>query len=100
MLNAWPSIRNLGEVIASQFLLLFEAERAMVGGNNLQVVSRQAPPQRCLVLAVAQGRRHHIFSAFEALLIVEAAIQKQVLRTGLRERGQPVIPGGRYFIES
>src|SRR5439155_21745253 len=39
MLNAWAAIRNFAEVVTAEFFLLLEAERAMVGGYDLKIIS-------------------------------------------------------------
>src|SRR5689334_20972985 len=42
MLHSWSAIRDLREVVPSQFLLLLEAERTVVGRNHLQVITFQS----------------------------------------------------------
>lgn len=54
MLNSRPSVRNLCEIVAAQFFLLFETERAMIGGNHLQMIARQSIPQFFLVPLLAE----------------------------------------------
>ncbi len=46
VLDARHPVRDLGEVAAAQFLLVLEAERAVVGGDDRQVVGPQPAPQR------------------------------------------------------
>ena len=36
MLDARAAVGNLGEVVFAQFLLFLEAERAVIGGDDLQ----------------------------------------------------------------
>ncbi len=49
VLDAGRAVRNLGEVVAAELLLLLHAERAVVGGDDLQVVRLQALPQLRLI---------------------------------------------------
>src|ERR1700733_12219053 len=49
----------------ARFLLLLEAERAVVGGHHGQVVGAQPAPQRPLVLAGPQRRRRHVLGPLE-----------------------------------
>src|SRR5829696_9025351 len=44
MFDAWPAVWNLREIVAAKLLLLFEAERAMICRNHLQVVARKPLP--------------------------------------------------------
>src|SRR5258708_40333934 len=44
MLDSRTSVGNLGEVIFSPFLLFFEAEGAMIGGNYLQMIAFETVP--------------------------------------------------------
>ena len=46
VLDAGHPVGDLGEVAPAEFLLVLEAERAVVGGHHRQVVGAQAPPQR------------------------------------------------------
>src|SRR2546428_3012066 len=46
VLDAGASVRNFAEIAAAQFLLLLEAERAVVGRNHLQVVAPQSAPEQ------------------------------------------------------
>ena len=51
VLDAGAAVGNLGEVVFAERLLIFKAERAVVGGDDLQVVLAQALPQLRLILA-------------------------------------------------
>ena len=66
MLHAGPAIGNFREVIASHFLLFFETKGAVVGGDDLQMVTLQTIPQFFLMPLLAQRRRENIFSAFKS----------------------------------
>src|SRR5205807_2137393 len=69
MFNAWTSVGNFGEVVFSHLLLLFEAERAMIGGDHLQVVLLKAVPKFFLVPFLAQRRRKDVFGALKSGLV-------------------------------
>src|SRR5207237_1279341 len=43
--DAGAAIRNLAEVVTSEFFLFLEAERAVVRGDYLQVISAEALPE-------------------------------------------------------
>ncbi len=43
MLDARAAVGNFGEVVLAQFFLLLEAERAMVGGDDLQTCPARGP---------------------------------------------------------
>ena len=62
-----------------------EAERAVVGGDHLEVVRAQPPPQRRLVLAGPQRRGADVLGALEVRLGEVVGGQEQVLRAGLAE---------------
>ena len=57
-LDAGRAVGDLREVVLADLLLgrLVHAERAMVGGDDLQVVLRQALPERLLVPLLSKGR--------------------------------------------
>src|SRR5438046_7915617 len=66
VLNAGAAIGNLGEVVFAKFLLLLEAEGAVVGGDDLQRVFRQALPEFFLMPFFAERRREDVLRAFKA----------------------------------
>lgn len=53
VLNSRPTVGDFREVVLAQLLLVFVAEGAMVGRNNLEMVSRQAGPEFILVPLLA-----------------------------------------------
>ena len=76
------------EVVDAELLLVLEAEGAVVGGHDREVVRAQAVPEVGVVVLVlgAQRRRAHPLGALEAgraELVLEG--QVQVLRAGLGE---------------
>ena len=48
--DARAAVGDLGEIVLAENLLVFETERAMVGGDHLQVVVLEAVPELRLVL--------------------------------------------------
>src|SRR5580698_7101341 len=66
MLHAWAAVGNLGEVVFAQFFLFFEAEWAVVSGNDLQMNPLQSIPQFFLMPLLAQRRSENIFRAFKS----------------------------------
>ena len=45
VLDARAAVGDLGEIVLAEDLLVFEAERAMVGGDHLQVIVLEAVPE-------------------------------------------------------
>src|SRR5215472_3465635 len=84
VLDARTTVGNFGEVVLAQLFLLFEAERAVVGGNNLQRVFREALPELFLMPFLAERRRENILRALEPgnLHIFEREVQ--IPRTSFR----------------
>src|SRR5207245_1844395 len=97
-LDAGRAVRDLAEVRTPE-LLLFHAERAVVGGNALQIVELQAAPQVLLVARHAQRRAHHVLAAFEARLLVIAVVEEEVLRAGLGVRADAAIARLAHLLE-
>ena len=93
VLHAGHPVGDLGEVAAAEFLLLLEAERAVVGGHHGQVVGAQPAPQRALVLPRPQRRRGHVLGALEVRPGQVVQGQVQVLRAGLGEHVLAGVPG-------
>src|SRR5262249_41760762 len=48
-LDSRRAVGDLGEIVLAELLLLFHAERAVVGRDRLQIVSRESPPELLLV---------------------------------------------------
>ena len=53
--DARAAVGNLGEVVFAERLLIFEAERAVVGGDDLQIVFAQAVPELGLIASSRAG---------------------------------------------
>src|SRR3954447_14825907 len=85
MLHTGRAVGNLGEVIATQFLLLLHTEGTMVRRDHLQIVHLQTFPQLSLVRFVTQGRSHYVLRAFKVITVVIDR-KEQVLRTRFSER--------------
>lgn len=94
VLHPGQAVGDLREVAAAELLLAAEAERAVVGGDHLEVVGPQAPPQGRLVLARAQRGGADVLGALEVGLGEVVGGQEQVLRTGLAEDRQALVAGG------
>ena len=45
ILDAGAAVGDLGEIVLAENLLVFEAERAVVGGDHLQVIVLEAVPE-------------------------------------------------------
>src|SRR6267154_2429018 len=66
MFDAGAAIWNLREVVSAHLLLLLEAKRTMVGGDDLQRVARQSLPEFFLIPFFAERRSEHELRAFKA----------------------------------
>jgi len=66
MLNAGAAVGNFGEVVAAQLFLFFEAERAVVGGDDLQMIVGEAVPEFFLVPFFAERRSEDILGSLES----------------------------------
>src|SRR6266571_2838845 len=80
-------------------LLLLEAEGAVVGGDDLQRVLREALPELFLMPFFAERRSEDVFRAFKTgrVHILERKIQ--VLRTSFGVRGEAAVAGFADFFE-
>src|SRR6266702_329004 len=88
VLDARATVGNFGEIVLAEFLLLLEAEGAVVGGDDLQRVLREALPELFLMPFFAERRSEDVFRAFKTgrVHILERKIQ--VLRTSFGVRGE------------
>src|SRR5437763_13585595 len=98
MLDARSAIRDFREVVSAELFLLFEAERTMIGGDDLQVIELQSAPQFFLVVLFADRRRHHPLRPFESFLLVYAVIEEEILRTRRRRHRQSRVARTRPFL--
>jgi len=95
VLNARSAVGDLSEIVFAEYLLVREAEGAMVGGDHLQVIVLEAVPKLGLVLLGTQGRREHVLGAFEIGPFQVFDREQQVLRAGLREGRDAAVGGPR-----
>lgn len=91
VLDAREAVGDLREVAPAELLLAHEAEGAVVGRHDLEVVGAQAPPQGGLVLLGPKGRAAHVLRAFEVRFREVVGRQEQVLRAGLAEDVQALV---------
>ena len=99
ILDAGAAVGNLGEIVFAEHLLVFEAERAMVGGDHLQVVVLQTVPQLRQILLLAQRRREDVFRAFEIRALEFFDREQQILRAGFGEGGHAAIARLAHLVE-
>ena len=104
VLDAGHAVGDLGEVAATQLLLVLEAERAVVGADDGEVVGAQALPQvgvvRVVVVGRADRRRAHPLGALEVGLgqrVLDR--QVEVLRAGLGEHVAARVAGLGHVLE-
>ena len=100
VLDTGKSVRDLGEVASAEFFLLGEAEWAVVGGHDRQVVCSQTPPERGLMLAGTKWRRADELGPLELRARHVVLRQEQVLGTGLGEGVLPAVASFDYSSES
>ena len=67
VLHARETVRHLPEVAAAHLLLAVEVERAVVGGDDLEIVVDEALPQLGGVVRGPEGRRADELGALEAI---------------------------------
>src|SRR5215472_10528828 len=87
VLDAGAPVRNLRKVVLAQLLLLLEAKRTMVGGDDLQRILRQALPELFLMPFFAKRRREHVLSDLKARGIHIFEREIQILRARFRVGG-------------
>src|SRR5262245_53944911 len=76
-LDAGRAVRDLREIVAAELFLLLHAERAVIGGDALQIVEGQAAPQFLLLRLLPQRRAHDVLRAREVRLLVVVVRQEQ-----------------------
>src|SRR5215469_4911670 len=99
MLDARSAIGNFGEVIFAELLLLFEAERTMIGGGDLKKIILKAIPELFLVPLFAQWRSEDIFSSLEAGSVHVFEREIEILRTRLSVDRQSAIASFADLLE-
>src|SRR5260370_33348158 len=93
------SIGNTQENVLAELLLLLEAERAVIGRDDLQIVELQSAPNLVLIPLLPDGRSHHPLRAFESRLLVHAVIEEEILRTCLGVRRRSLVASAHDLIE-
>ena len=68
-----------------------QAERAMVSGNDLQIIPGEASPQSILVFLGAQRRDHGVFGGFLIGLVIFRFRQEKIVGAGLGKYRHAVI---------
>src|ERR1051326_157698 len=63
--NAGQTVRNLGEIIASQVFLTVKEEGAVVGGDGIEGATFQRRPERCCICLLTQRWRANVFRCLE-----------------------------------
>src|SRR6266568_3436183 len=99
MLDARAAVGNFGEVVFAQFFLFLEAERAVVGGDDLESVFGEALPEFFLIPFFAEGRREDVFRAFKAGCVHIFEREIQVLRAGFGVSGEAAVACFADFFE-
>lgn len=97
VLHARQPVGDLGEVAAAHLLLPGEAERAVVGGDHLEVVGAQSAPEGGLVFAWPQRGRADVLGPLEVRLGEIVGGQEEVLGAGLAEDGKSLVAGRRQL---
>jgi hypothetical protein len=98
ILHGRQAVRDLPEVAPPQLLLSVEVERAVVGGDELEVVRAEPAPEVRLVVLRAQRRAAYVLGALEPVPhVVER--QEEVLRAGLGEGHRAAVAGGRHRLQ-
>ena len=83
----------------AQFFLFLETKRAMVGGDDLQVIALQTVPQFFLMPFLSQRRSEDILRSFKTRRIEILKRKIQILRTSLRIDRKPAIACLANFFE-
>ncbi len=99
VLDARAAVGNLREIVFAEDLLVFETERAVVGGDHLQMIVLQTFPEFRQVLFGAQGRRENIFRAFEIRPLQLFDGEQQILRAGFGESRDAAVARFAHLVE-
>ena len=99
MFDAGAAVGNFGEVVLAEFFLFLEAERAVIGGDDLQRVLREALPEFFLVPLFAQRRGEDVFGAFETGRVHVFEREIEILRAGFGVGGQAAVARFADFFE-
>ena len=99
MLYPRTPVWDLREIVAAQFFLFLKTKRAMIGGDNLQVILLQAIPQFLLVPFLAQRGSENEFRSFKTGRIEVLERKIQILWTSLGVYRKSPIAGLANFFE-
>src|SRR6266478_2596668 len=91
VLDAGAAVGNFGEIVLAELFLFLETEGAMVGGDDLQRVFREALPELFLMPLFAEWRREDVFGAFKAGRVHVFQRKVQILRAGLGVGGEAAV---------
>ena len=94
-----PAVGDLREIVLAQDLLVLEAERAVIGGDHLQVVVPKPVPQLGLMLLGSKGRREHVLGALEVRPGQLVLGEKEVLRAGFGECRKAAVTSFPHFVQ-
>src|SRR5207247_7691223 len=86
-------------VLGESLEALVHAERAVVGGDDLEVVARKPLPELVLMPLLAKRRAHDVFRAVEARLVVVVDREEEVLRARLGISRQAPVAEGPHLLE-
>ena len=105
-LEARRAVGDLAEVVPAELLgepepqhILAEAERAVIGGDDLEVVGLEPAPERMLVRRAPERWRHHELRCLEARPVVLLFGEEEIVRAGLGMDGEPAVPRFRHRVE-
>src|SRR5207244_13578027 len=100
------AVRNLREVAHAELLLFREplvalghAERAVIGRNDLQVVSCEPLPKLVLMPTLAERRAHDVLRSVETWLVVVVDRETEGLRARLGIRRQAAVAEGPDLLD-
>ena len=100
MFDAGPAVGNFCEVVDAELFLVFKAERAVIGGDDLQGVLRESLPELFLMPFFAQGRSEDVLCAFESGGVHVFERKIEILRAGFGVGGDAAVAGFANFFES
>src|SRR5262245_60912833 len=85
--DSGATVGNFGEVVPAQDLLILEAEGAVIGGNNLQVVVFQAVPEFGEIFLFAKRRSENVFGTLESGAFEFVNREQKILWASFGESG-------------
>ena len=97
--DARAAVGDLGEIVYAELLLIFEAEGAVVSGDNLQMIVAETLPEFIEVFLLAQRWREDVLGSFEIGAGEFVDGEQEVLRTRLGESGHAAVASLANLIE-